>query len=465
MGDDGMPPVSDARTEQVADAAASSPVQRVLRTIVVVGVVAWLALLFPPALYRAVALNGAAVSLPAWVVWLRPLLALVAWLALAVVVGAFVWSLPAILRRLLEDQGEYLSAERNWYLVVSNVVLAVLLCGGLVAMVTYEPGYLADATAAPTALPAGAAAAGAAAGQGVTMTVAATPPGRGAVLESATASVPVTGTAVPAAAYPRGGVAPGTGAVPTPTASASPGAAPTAPAAFEAAPHIPSRPIHVLWAMLLTAIVAGALGGTLCNLRGLFKYNRDNRGQFPTKFERPFYIRPFMAALVGLFSFFLGSFLNSALSSAAGLSWTTLTGRMPYIAVALMAGFVSQEFMERLKEVAVTLFATDAANDEDAQAQPGGDGGQGGEGQGNGGQGQAPGAANVPESLHGGPSEPAAQSRELPFESFSPGLGAATPGHAAAAEPKPTSPTTQPPSPAQRPPRRPRLGGTRSEND
>lgn len=117
-----------------------------------------------------------------------------------------------------------------------------------------------------------------------------------------------------------------------------------------------TQPQTVLLPTLITMLIAGAAGGTLCNLRGIFKYNAQ-KGKFPAKFEKPFYIRPFMGAATGLFVFFLGNFINSSLSDASSQSWAYLSGRLPYVAVALLAGFVAQEFMQRLKEVGKTLFS------------------------------------------------------------------------------------------------------------
>jgi hypothetical protein len=91
-------------------------------------------------------------------------------------------------------------------------------------------------------------------------------------------------------------------------------------------------------------------------------FRRKNKHEcLPTisspKFAVPFVIRPFMGATMGLFVFFLGSFINSALSDVSTQSWATLPGRLSYIGLALLAGFGSQEFMERLKEVAKTTFS------------------------------------------------------------------------------------------------------------
>lgn len=116
-----------------------------------------------------------------------------------------------------------------------------------------------------------------------------------------------------------------------------------------------SEEIRWLLFTLLTLLAAGGLGGVLCNLRGIFKYHRA-RGYFPERFKTPFIIRPWMGAVVGLLTFFVASLLNSALSNAASYSWQTLSGRIPFVGLAVIAGFGSQEFMERMKEVAKTLF-------------------------------------------------------------------------------------------------------------
>lgn len=110
---------------------------------------------------------------------------------------------------------------------------------------------------------------------------------------------------------------------------------------------------------LLSVFVAGACGATLCNLRGIFKQMDQNQGEFPHRFKVPFYIRPLTGALTGLVTFFVGHLLVNSLSDASSGGWKTLEGRLPYLGVALLAGFAAQEFMQRLKEVAKTLFAVE----------------------------------------------------------------------------------------------------------
>jgi hypothetical protein len=120
----------------------------------------------------------------------------------------------------------------------------------------------------------------------------------------------------------------------------------------------PLQPLDVLLPTLLTMLCAGGAGGTLCNLRGIFKYYRDE-DEFPLELVVPFIIRPFMGSIAGVLIFFLGNFFNSALSDVSPQSWATLPGRLPYIGLALLAGFGSQEFMQRLKEIAKTTFSED----------------------------------------------------------------------------------------------------------
>jgi hypothetical protein len=123
-----------------------------------------------------------------------------------------------------------------------------------------------------------------------------------------------------------------------------------------------------LTATLVTVLVAGGLGATLCNLRGLFTNMQRNRGNFPTRLCVPFYVRPITGAVTGLCTFFVGSLLvNSLAVDSASGKWENLPGRLPYVALAFLAGFAAQEFMQRLKEVAKTLFSENIGKDVDSQ--------------------------------------------------------------------------------------------------
>jgi hypothetical protein len=123
--------------------------------------------------------------------------------------------------------------------------------------------------------------------------------------------------------------------------------------------------LDLFMSTLLTMMAVGALGGMLCNLRGLFQNIVEKNGGFPEMLVLPFYTRPFVGAITGMIVFFIGTLLTNALSiESTNLGWTSLIGRIPYIALALLAGFASREFMERMKEVVRTMFYEEKQNNE-----------------------------------------------------------------------------------------------------
>jgi hypothetical protein len=105
---------------------------------------------------------------------------------------------------------------------------------------------------------------------------------------------------------------------------------------------------------------AGALGGCLYNFRGLTKHSQ--LGDFDARYSLSYYLRPLSAGVSGLMVFFL--LLGGALTLNVGnqtqtdqSAWLSLVGRMPYVALSLLAGYGSQEFVMKLKDLAETLFA------------------------------------------------------------------------------------------------------------
>jgi hypothetical protein len=132
-------------------------------------------------------------------------------------------------------------------------------------------------------------------------------------------------------------------------------------------PYDPAMIRYVLWAISL----AGGLGAALSNLRGVFEFSRDHT-YFPAYLELPFYMRPFSGIICGMFTFFVSTFFAGALTQGDNSGWHTLQGMFPYIGLAFIAGYASQEFMERLKETAKSLFGvpTTAAQPPAAPAAP-----------------------------------------------------------------------------------------------
>ena len=111
---------------------------------------------------------------------------------------------------------------------------------------------------------------------------------------------------------------------------------------------------------MLTMLASGWLGGSLYNLRGLIKHASDH--DFSTSHTLSYYLRPFAGAISGFIVFFLllggVMMLNIRADGSSSLpDWHTFVGRMPYIALAMLSGYGSHEFMLKLKDLANTVFA------------------------------------------------------------------------------------------------------------
>ena len=105
-------------------------------------------------------------------------------------------------------------------------------------------------------------------------------------------------------------------------------------------------------------LVAGVMGGCLYNFRGLVKHSAD--ADYSDKYNISYYLRPISGGLSGLIVFFLvlGGVLAFNLGTGEiSTGWATLMGRMPYVALSLLAGYGSHEFMLKLKDLADSLFA------------------------------------------------------------------------------------------------------------
>jgi hypothetical protein len=76
------------------------------------------------------------------------------------------------------------------------------------------------------------------------------------------------------------------------------------------------RPYVDYYDIIILMLLAGALGGVLCNLRGVFvNYRRD--GEIPERLIVPYMVRPFTAAICGLFVYFVASMLVTSITPMA----------------------------------------------------------------------------------------------------------------------------------------------------
>lgn len=115
--------------------------------------------------------------------------------------------------------------------------------------------------------------------------------------------------------------------------------------------------------ILLLMLLAGSLGGVLCNLRGFFIHYRGEEKHFPKHLEVPYYTRAFLGAGAGLFIYFVANFLVSSTTVSYQATNIPFQGMVSFIALALLAGFGSLEFFQRMKETALTFFGQKTEKD------------------------------------------------------------------------------------------------------
>ena len=107
-------------------------------------------------------------------------------------------------------------------------------------------------------------------------------------------------------------------------------------------------------------ICCGTIGGSLYDIRGLIQHS--TRDDFEALFTLSYLLRPIAGGLSSLVAFFL--LLVGALGFSyshdpvGGAGWTTFDGRLPYLAVGFLAGYSSQVFMLKLKEIADSAFSS-----------------------------------------------------------------------------------------------------------
>ncbi len=116
------------------------------------------------------------------------------------------------------------------------------------------------------------------------------------------------------------------------------------------------RRIFIFTALMMAC--CGVLGGCLYDIRGLIKHSINE--DFEQRYSLSYVLRPIAGSLTGLIAFFLllgGALTFTTNDISKGAAWATFAGRMPYLAVGLLAGYSSQVFMLKLKDIADAIFA------------------------------------------------------------------------------------------------------------
>ena len=117
-------------------------------------------------------------------------------------------------------------------------------------------------------------------------------------------------------------------------------------------------------AVLTLALMAlgGALGGCLYGLRSLSLHAAAE--DYSAGHDFSHYVRPLSSAISGLMVclLLLGGALTLTTGSADKAGWLTFSGRMPYLACSLLAGYSGHKFMLKLGGLADYIFAVTKQN-------------------------------------------------------------------------------------------------------
>ncbi len=121
-------------------------------------------------------------------------------------------------------------------------------------------------------------------------------------------------------------------------------------------------------AVILLVLVGGALGGCLYNFRGITKHMQD--GDFHERYELTYRLRPLSGALCGLFVFAL--VYGGVLTLTLGTAEADINSRSAilYIAISLLAGYGSHEFLRKIKDINHSIFALSDSEQRNSKPTP-----------------------------------------------------------------------------------------------
>jgi hypothetical protein len=128
--------------------------------------------------------------------------------------------------------------------------------------------------------------------------------------------------------------------------------------AFEDGKQVASfGPARVAVLALALMSLGGALGGCLYSLRRLSDHSAS--GDYSSGHDFSYYARPVSSAISGLMVclLLLGGAMTLTTGSGNTGAWLTFSGRMPYLACSLLAGYSGHKFMLKLGGLADYIFA------------------------------------------------------------------------------------------------------------
>ena len=129
---------------------------------------------------------------------------------------------------------------------------------------------------------------------------------------------------------------------------------------------------YVFLYILGMMISCGMLGGSLYDIRGLIKHSANN--DYQPAFNLSYLLRPVAGALCGLIALFLlmaGQLgMSPGEKGLSGTGWITFEGRLLYLTFGFLAGYASQVFMAKLKDIADAAFSTNNSEPKEKKSSP-----------------------------------------------------------------------------------------------
>lgn len=107
--------------------------------------------------------------------------------------------------------------------------------------------------------------------------------------------------------------------------------------------------------MLIYVLCAGGIGGTLFSLNYIVDHREKK--DFGPEYYLSYYVRPIISALIGVVSFLIvaGGLLSLA-GVATNADYTKFSTILTFCAIALLAGYATDSFLNKLGDLADTLF-------------------------------------------------------------------------------------------------------------
>ena len=130
--------------------------------------------------------------------------------------------------------------------------------------------------------------------------------------------------------------------------------------------NIPSSNTNVALFTIALMFSGGVIGGSLYSFRGLVKHS--SKADYKKSHNLSYYLRPFSSGISGVMFFFLllaGAITLTIGGNQASPGWGYYPGVLPYLAFALLAGYGSHEFKNKLNDLADSLFASKKSKDEE----------------------------------------------------------------------------------------------------